>query len=235
MKKKKLYENIGNKINYYLIIDRYVNISNLDKISKKDIEKIKKKVDISFFENYIIKLIVEWEDLNKKSYGKHLRKFKKIIKKYNLQDNTIIKNKIFTIESRAFTDLRSLKTLEAPYDTNKYNIEPFIIFNYKNIKFFKYESKFINYVSSGDVFISRSEIVIWNKNTIVKIIKRNDVKEIILRNYGIQINCKNKTFYIKYHDLQILYTSLSRVWKRKIKFYDKSKYKKNNIIRKIFN
>ncbi len=202
----------------------YINIENIDKISNKEIEMVKKRVDKNFFNTYMINLILRWEELNEKIYGQHLKKFQKLAKKFEIDNSEIIKNKIFKIEANAFAELRSFKTLEPPYDIKENLLQKHIFFKYQDVKLFQYKSKFINFISEGDICISKSEIVISYKREIKKIIYRKEIKKIVLKNYTLQIECKNEDYYIKYYDLKILYISIKRLWKRKnIKFIDETK------------
>ncbi len=231
MQKNNFIENINN----YLIIKNYINVKNMDKISKKEIEKIKKRVNNNFFKNYMIDLILKWEEKNEKVYGRHLKKFKKLAKRFEINNSEIIKNKIFKIEANAFAELRSLKTLEPPYEVKKNVLQKYIFFKYQDVKLFEYKSKFINFIAHGDICISKNEIVICSKEKISKVIYRKEIKKITLKNYSIQIECKNSNYYIKFYDLKILYISLKRIWKRKnIIFIDESKkVLKTNVIKSI--
>ena len=217
------------KLNYYLIAKKYLTVDNIESYRKKDLEKIQKRVEKNFLEKYLVSVALEWEQQNRTSTYHSLNKFKKISRRMKIRKNDDIRNRIYIMESRIFTNLRSLKTIEPPYDPVKNRLQEYAYFAYKNIKMFKQNKRIINMDVEGELFISKNEFVIWDNSSqkIMRIIRKKEVKEIILRQYTIEVVGKDFILYLSYHDLLIIFKSFERIWKRSITYTNNYKQTSN--------
>ncbi|BDV02215.1 MAG: hypothetical protein HPAVJP_1040 [Candidatus Hepatoplasma vulgare] len=220
--KKKLSEN-KKLISFFtanILASEYLNIDNLEEISKEEILKIEKLFETKFFYIYKKKLFWKWDKKNFENTTEYYKKFFKIFRKLNIKFEDFEKNKLELYKAKYFTKVRNLKTMETPY--KKEGVNPIIYFNYKDVSLFSQNGFLFDKVVTSNLGISYNEMVFYNKKNkeINLIFYVKDIKEIFLKEKWVEIILKNKkVFFLRYLENEIIYISLRRIWSKQLNFF----------------
>ncbi len=220
-----------NYINLYISARKNLNSENIEKIPESKINHIGKLYDKKYFDHYKKQVFLKWVFKNSKNSEQFLKRAKKLAKKLDIKLNDSEKEKLESIKPKEFTTRRALKTIEVPYrglTDSTILLKPNSYFFYKGIRVYEKELTLLKQVFKGEIYMTSEELVFYerNNNKIYKIIKYNDISEIILKNYAVIILLKNKEKkYLRFNDNELIYISLTRVVviRKKIDFFDYSR------------
>lgn len=202
------------------LASEYLNIDNLEEISKQEILKIAKLFEAEYFYFYKKKLFWKWDKKNFENTTNYYKRFFKIYKKLEIKFEDFEKNKLELYKAKYFTKIRNLKTLEAPYKDK--NVKSIVYFNYKDVSLFLENGLLFNKVLTSDLGISHNEMVFYNrKNKEIELIfYLKDIKRINLKEKWIEIFLKDKRlFFLRYLENEIIYISLRRIWAKELIFF----------------
>lgn len=224
MNKKNLPKNNNKKyfsyLSFHLLIDNFLNVNNLEIISKNDLLKIEKLFDQKHFYNYKKKIFWKWDRNNFENTIKYYKRFFKLINKLELKMNDYEKDKIYLYKAKYFTKIRNLKTIEAYY--NDETLSEIIYFHYHNVSIFKEKDNIFEKKFEGDFSVSYTEMVFYDQNTkiINFVIFLKDIEKILFEEKWLKIVLKNKkSYFLKYMENEIIYISLRRLWSDEIEFF----------------
>ncbi|NOQ50396.1 MAG: hypothetical protein GQ557_01860 [Mycoplasmataceae bacterium] len=220
-------------LNFYLSGFRKLNVENIEKLTKNEIITIGKLYNREDFLELKKSIFWKWHNENIEYTDSYIKKLIKLKNKLELEFDSNDNDYIKCLREKQFTKIRTLKTLEVPYETNKFNIQPFAFFAYGNIRYYDLTSnEGLKLMFRSELFISANEIVFFDRenNKINKIVKRKQITNIELLSYALLIKTKERDFYLRTFCDEVIYISLERLWKKsKIKFADKDSKKERNI------
>lgn len=220
MKKKYFLKNKFDEFNTSILANQFLNVNNLENISKKKINSIEHRFEKKKFYLYKRSLLYKW-DKEKNNYENleyKAHRFKKYAKKLDIKliDKDI--HYIYNLESLHFTKTRNLKTIEVPYDIEKNELSPFAYFVFKNFSVYIQNNFFLKLLHKGQFYITKTEIVIYDfdQKEINFLLIKNNIDKILQEKHTIKIIDKDgNEFHLYSEKNNHAYIALKRLWKGK--------------------
>ncbi len=205
------------------LLEKHLNINNVDKLSKKEIAKIGKPFDPKMFELYKRNLFFEFFDKQRTPNRSFINKTNRLIKKLDLNLKSFEYKYLKSLVIEEFTLNRSRKILEIPFGDNLNYLTENATFHYRGIKIFRRNKHFFyERIFSGDLYFLKDQLVLFNleRGEIYRKIKIDAGAQITKNKYSINLQLlhhKNKEIeelIFTWENINILFITLQRMYSK---------------------
>ncbi len=200
------------------ILKKDLNLNNINKLSKKQIKRIGRKVDPVFFSVYKKNLFFEYFESKKKYDSNLINKLNKLLKKLDITLTSYEYKYIREFIKEEFALWRTKKTIELPRELAKqFDVVPF--FKEGNISIYKKTNLniFVNFENSVEILFFPKKISFIKKNNIIKEIEIKKLKKINNKKQGVELILDETSYLLKAKNNNILWIYFNRMYSKKIR------------------
>ncbi len=206
-------------VSSFINIHKYLNINNVEKLNKKQIDHIGKFCDAKFYQEYKTGLFWKWHQKTSNYTESYIRKFMRLKEKLGVEFDVTDYDFLNELWQKQFTSFRSFKTIEIPFETKELGLRPFAYFDYKNVRVYEMDDKdmWLKKQYQGELFISAKHLIFYNREEqkLIQIVKLEDIVKINYHNYSLEVVVKEgKPLHLRYYSNGIIYISLLRFWRK---------------------
>lgn len=213
-------------LNFYILVQKNLNVHNVEHLKRRNLDNIAKLYPTEVFSDYKKNLFWQWHKINYEQSEFYISRFLKLAKKLNIKFNYLERDFINNMYDILLTKNRTLKQLENPELTNKYQLHDFSYFIFKNVHYYYENGNFLKKQDISELFLTPTEIFFYKRDLdqILMFIKIDDIITITLTNYSIIIshNDKNakgkkliKNTHLRYKNNPTIFLAFQKVWKKK--------------------
>ncbi len=204
------------------LLEKRLNLENINKLSKKQIARIGKPFDPKMFELYKRNLFFEYFDKNRTPSRAFINKTNRLIKTLDLNLKSFEYKYLKNLVIEEFTLNRSRKILEIPFGDNYNYLTENAVFHYRGVKIFRRNKLFFyERIFSGDLYFLKDKIVLFNleRGGIYREIKINANTKFFKQKYSINLQLTHPSkeveeLILTWDNINILYITLQRMYSK---------------------
>ncbi len=206
-------------VSSFINAHKFLNINNVEKLNKKQIDHIGKLYNAKFYKEYKLSIFWKWHQKNSNYTESYIRRFNHLRDKLGITFDVTDYDYLNELWQKQFTSFRSFKTIEVPFETKNTGLKSSAYFDYKNVRVYIMDDNdmWLKKQYQGELFISSKQLIFYNREEkkIIQIIQLKEIIEIIYHTYSLEIVLSwGKPLHFRYYSNEIIFISLQRFWRK---------------------